>query len=59
MIRCYIPLKLEESVAIIHANAGLDKKSNTEDISSAVFERYPLACLLHLADMMAAYVDRV
>lgn len=59
MTRCYIPLTLEESIAIVHSSAGMDKRTNSDDIVSSVYDKHPLACLLHLADMMAAYVDRV
>lgn len=56
MIGFYIPLKLEEEVAILHHHGAMSWDSAQDDIG-AVYNRYSLACLLHVADMMAAYID--
>ena len=56
MIRQYIPLNMEESIAIMHHMGGLGLDS-AKDNTSLIFARNPLACLLHLADMMATFVD--
>lgn len=55
MIRQYIPLKVEESAAILthHGGKGWDSAAS----NSTTFGRYTLAVLLHLADMLATYVD--
>lgn len=56
MIRCYIPLTLEESVAILHHMGGKGFDS-AEDSIPEIFERYPLALYLHMAEMMSSYID--
>lgn len=56
MVRTFIPLTLEESTAILHHMGGMAWDSAKDDISS-VYNRYPLACLLYMADMMSTYVD--
>lgn len=55
MIRCYIPLTLEESAAILSHHAGLGD-GNVKNVGDAYY-RYPLANLLHVADMLATYTD--
>lgn len=52
----YIPLNAEESCAIVNHHAGMDDKNATYDLT-AILNKYPLATLLHLADMMACYID--
>lgn len=56
MIRCYIPLTLEESVAILHHMGGKGFDS-VDDSIPEIFERYPLALYLHMAEMMSSYID--
>lgn len=56
MIRQFIPLTYIESSAILHHHAGMGYDSAQGNIS-AVYTRYPLATLLHIADMLASYVD--
>ena len=56
MIRQFIPLTLEESIAITHHMGGLGWDS-AKDNTSLIFSKYPLAALLHIADMMATFVD--
>lgn len=55
MIRQFIPLKVEESVAILHHHGGMGYDSTQMDIS-LIYGRYPLALMLHLADMTCAYL---
>lgn len=57
MIRKYIPLTLEEEVAIINHHGGMGYDSCQGGIASKVLAKYPLAVLLHLADMLATYID--
>lgn len=57
MIRKYIPLKLEESVAILTHHGSLSYDSVSIESISQKYERYPLACLLHVADMISTYID--
>lgn len=56
LVRCFVPLSLDESVAFIHHHGSMSFDSAKDDIG-AVFNRYPLACLLYMADMMGAYID--
>ena len=56
MIRTFVPLTYAESVAILHHHGG----TNDDSIKSAIpaiYSRYPLAALLHTADMISTYVD--
>ena len=55
IIRTFFPISLEESTAILHHHGGMSWDSAKDDISG-VFDRFPLATLLHLADMVATYV---
>lgn len=57
MISRYIPLTLEEEVAILHHMGGVGEDSNRSVQISEVFNRYPLALMLHLADMMSTFID--
>lgn len=56
MIRQYIPLKVAESIAILNHHAGQGYDSSQINISG-LFHRYPLANLLHVADMIATFTD--
>lgn len=56
MIRQFIPLTMEESIAILHHMGAMSFDCAKDDIS-AIFSKYPLALLLHLADMAATYVE--
>lgn len=55
LISRFIPLTTEESVAILHHHGGVGDDSIKSSISE-IYTRYPLACLLHQADMISAYV---
>ena len=58
MVHSYIPLKLEESVAIINHMGNMQMGINPYDSDiTEVFNKYPLALLLHLADMDATFFD--
>lgn len=54
--RQFIPLTIDESVAILHHMGGRNWDSAQDNISQ-IFGKYPLATLLHMADMLASYVD--
>ena len=56
IVRQFIPLTLDESVAILHHMGGRNWDSAQNDIST-IFGQYPLATLLHISDMIASYVD--
>lgn len=50
----FIPLYVEEAAAIINHHSNYD---NPNLNVTAIYNRYSLACLLHIADMLATYVD--
>lgn len=56
MIRQFIPLTLEESVAIQHHHGTLSWDSAKDNIGE-IYDKYSLALLLHLADYLAASID--
>ena len=53
--RRFFPLTLRMSTAILHHHAGMSWDSAKDDIS-AIYDRFPLATMLHLADMAATYM---
>lgn len=56
MVRSFYPLTTEESVAILNHHAGMSDDCAKSNIS-LIFNKYSLATLLHLADMLACYID--
>lgn len=56
IIRQFIPLTIDESVAILHHMGGRNWDSAQDDMTS-IFGQYSLATLLHVSDMIASYVD--
>lgn len=50
----YIPLKFEESVAIVNHSGG-DDQYKPYDMST-IFNKYDLAVLLHMADFISTYI---
>lgn len=56
MVSVYVPLTYVESIAILHHCAGMSNDSAKDNVTG-IFSRYPLATLLHLADMLSTYVD--
>ena len=57
MVRTYIPLKLEESIAILNHHGSTSYDCVPIESVAPKFEKYPLAALLHVADMISIYVD--
>lgn len=57
LVRQYFPLTVEESVALLHHHGGLGWDSTKADISE-IYSKYPLAVLLHSADLMASFLDK-
>ena len=51
----FFPLSTEESSAILHHHGGMSWDSSKDDIS-AVYEKFNLALLLHMADMLSTYL---
>ena len=56
MVRQFIPLNVQESVAILHHMGGMSWDSAKDNIGN-VFNKYPMALLLYLADMLSSYID--
>lgn len=60
LIERFMRLKTEEAMAIRWHMGGFDDSVRGGSFAiSAAFEKYPLALLLHLADMQATYLDEV
>lgn len=55
MIRSFGRLEIEESVAILYHHAGMGFDSTKADIGE-IYSRYPLAMLLHTADMLSSFI---
>ena len=56
MVRYYIPLTLQESIAILHHHGGKGYDSTPQNLL-AIMNDNPLLTLLHVADMISTYVD--
>lgn len=56
ILRQFIPLTLEESVAVIHHMGSMSWDSAKDNIGE-VFNKYWLALLLYQADMMSTYIN--
>ena len=56
MVRTFIPLNLDESVAILHHMGGMAFDSAQDNIGR-IFNEYQLALVLYLSDMQATYID--
>ena len=59
MVKTYIPLTVEESVAILNHHGGMGYDSIPIATISDKYNKYPLSSLLHMADFMATYIDEV
>lgn len=57
MISKFCELTREETEAILHHHGGLSWDSSKMEVAP-IYGRNELACLLHLADMLATYIDR-
>lgn len=57
LVRQYFPLTLEESIALLHHHGGMNWDSTQTNISE-IYNKYPLALLLHTADMLSTYIDQ-
>ena len=51
----YLPLTMEEMIAILNHHANTNN-GNTLIDQSAIFSKYPLATLLHSADMLSTFI---
>ena len=58
MLRQFVPLTYEESTAILHHHFALSFDSIKDvGVVGNIYNRYPLAVLLHVADTISAYID--
>lgn len=55
IVRQFIPLKIDESVAILHHMGSMAFDSAKDDIG-VVFNQYQLALMVYMADMMSTYI---
>jgi hypothetical protein len=55
IVRQFIPLNIDESVAILHHMGTLGWDSAQDNIAE-IYSQYQLALLLHTADMMSTYI---
>lgn len=56
IVNKYIRLLDDEIAAIVNHHMGMDTGNIRQDISE-IYDRYPLASLLHTADLLATYID--
>lgn len=54
LINQFIPLTIEESAAIIN---HMGQSNDAAPDLTAIYNAFSLACLLHIADMLATYID--
>ena len=59
IIRQFIPLHIEESVAVLHHHCSLNYDSISKEVISDIYNRYPIAVFLHSADMIAAFYNKI
>ena len=57
MVRQFIPLNVDESIAIINSCGDTENNSNRGSNIAALFNRYSLPVLLHCADLISCYLD--
>lgn len=57
MVSQYVPLSYIESAAIINHHAGMSFDST--EIAPQILQRYSIAALLHIADMLASYIENI
>ena len=57
MAQTFIPMTIAECTAILHHMGGMAFDSAKDNISG-VYDKYPLALLLHLADMISSYIEK-
>jgi hypothetical protein len=55
MVSTFIPLTIDEKVALLHKSGGKAFDSTQENIPT-IFNKYKLAALLHCADMLSCYI---
>lgn len=57
MVHTFFPLTIEQSAALLHHHGGMSFDSGKDlNVISAVYGRFALATLLHVADVMATFL---
>jgi len=56
LVNEYVKLNSEESAAIINHHMDLDKSGYIRTDISEIYNRYPLAAMLHIADTLSTYI---
>lgn len=59
MTRCFIPLTLDESIAIKNHHGTFSYDYASKKMVGLVFEKYTLAFLLFIADSISAFIDEI
>lgn len=59
IVRQFIPLHIEESVAILHHHGSLGWDSIPVAALSDIYNKYPIAMFLHSADMIATFYNKI
>lgn len=58
MIGTYIPLNIEETLAVMHHHCGMNDEGQFKDLS-AHLNKYPLMTLLHTSDFLSTFTLEV
>lgn len=56
IVNKFVRLNADEIAAIVNHHMGMDTGNIRPDISE-IYDRYPLASLLHTADLLSTYID--
>lgn len=56
MLGTFIPLTLEETIAVMHHHCGMNDEGQFRDLS-AHLNKYPLLTLLHAADFLSTFIN--
>lgn len=57
LVRQFIPLTIEESTAILHHMGSMAWDSAKDNIG-VVYNKFPLAVLLYISDMLSTYIEK-
>lgn len=56
MLGTFVPLTLEETIAVMHHHCGMNDECQFRDLS-AHLNKYPLLTLLHTADFLSTFIN--
>ncbi len=56
MLGTFVPLTLEETIAVMHHHCGMNDEGQFRDLS-AHLNKYPLLTLLHTADFLSTFIN--